>query len=117
MTYKIVSDSSSDVTEIEDIPFSSVVLKIHTKEREFTDTPDFDTNEMISYLATYKGRSGSSCPNVREWTEAFGDADNVFCVVLTKNLSGSYSSACAADCLSALKHNKCEEKRIALYAK
>ena len=39
------------------------------------------------------GPSGSSCPNIAEWQDAFGSADNVFAVAITSNLSGACSAA------------------------
>ncbi|MDY3833180.1 MAG: DegV family protein, partial [Candidatus Ventricola sp.] len=47
-------------------------------------------------LKAYKGTSGSSCPNVFDWLNAFGDAENVFAVTITSSLSGSYNAACQA---------------------
>ena len=48
---------------------------------------------MVEDLKAHKGKSGSSCPNVGEWLEAFGDADMIFGVTISKNLSGSYNAA------------------------
>ena len=98
MKFKIVSDSSSDVTELgaSDIGYSAVPLKISTSEREFVDTPELNTDEMLSYLAQYKGKSTSSCPNLSDWENAFEYADNIFCVTITSGLSGSYNSAVTA---------------------
>ena len=47
---KIVSDSSSDVLEMEGVAFDSAPMKISTAEREFIDDPDMDVNEMVEYL-------------------------------------------------------------------
>ena len=55
-----------------------------------------DVAGMVEDLKAYKGKSGSSCPNVGEWLAAFGDAEWVFGVTITKNLSGSYNAACEA---------------------
>lgn len=104
MKFKIVSDSSADLIALpksasateNEIGFAAVPLKISTSEREFVDTPDLDTAEMLSYLASFKGRSRSSCPNASEWEEAFEEADNIFCITITSALSGSYNSALAA---------------------
>lgn len=93
MNYKIIADSSSDVYSINEVPFCTVPLTIRTAEKEFTDSDDLDTGEMLEYLAAYKGKSSTACPSVGEWTEAFGDAENIFCVTITSNLSGSYNSA------------------------
>ena len=94
-TFKIVSDSSSDIREFS-AAFSSVPLKIRTDEREFCDDDTLNLSEMLTYLEKYKGKSGSACPNTAEWLEAFEDYENIFCVTITSSLSGSYNSAYGA---------------------
>ena len=96
MNYKIISDSSSNVMELEGVPFASVPLKIVAGDKEYVDDTTLDLANMVGDLKKYKGKSGSSCPNVGEWLDAFGDAENVFCVTITKNLSGSYNAAMQA---------------------
>ena len=93
MKYRIVSDSTSNIFHISEVSYVNVPLKIITAEKEYADTPELDTAEMIEDLKKWKGTSGSSCPNVHEWMEAFGDADIVFAVTITGALSGSYSAA------------------------
>lgn len=96
MSYKIAMDSSSNLFDLEGVDFSSVPLKIVTDEREFTDIAGLDLDEMMDYLREYKGRSGTSCPSVGDWLEAFGDAEYVFAVSITSALSGSYNAAVQA---------------------
>lgn len=96
MTYKIVMDSSSNRLSMDGADFSSVPLKIVTDEREFTDNAQLNLDEMMDYLCEYKGRSGTSCPSVGDWLEAFGDAECVFAVSITSALSGSYNAAVQA---------------------
>ena len=93
MQYKIVADSSSNIRAFEGIDFASVPLKIITKEKEYVDTPDLDLEQMVADLKAYKDTSGTSCPNVFEWTEAFGEAECVFAIAITSNLSGSCNAA------------------------
>ena len=93
MNYKIVADSSSNVFHVEGMNYSTVPLKIVAGEKEFVDDAQLDLQEMVDFLKSYKGKSGSSCPNVQEWMEAFGDADCVFGITITKHLSGSYNAA------------------------
>lgn len=93
MQYKIVADSSSNIRTFEGIDFAGVPLKIITKEKEYVDTPELDLEQMVADLKAYKGTSGTSCPNVYEWLEAFGDADCVFAIAITSNLSGSCNAA------------------------
>lgn len=96
MDYKIVSDSSSNLRALPDVAFASVALKIGTAEKEYVDDAALDVEAMVDELEKYRGRSGSSCPNIHEWLEAFGDAQGVFAVTISSNLSGSYASACQA---------------------
>ena len=96
MKFKIVSDSSSDLLSIADIPFESVPLTIKTAENEYVDNADLDITKMLDDLAKYSGKSGSACPNFSDWKKAYGDAENVFAITITSGLSGSYNSACVA---------------------
>lgn len=93
---KIVSDSSCDLFALKSVDFATAPMKVITSEKEFIDTEALDVSAMADYLYKYKGKSKSSCPNPTEWIEAFGNADEVFCVTITSGLSGSYNSACSA---------------------
>jgi len=44
-------------------------------------------------MLSYKGKSSTACPGTQDWQDAFGDAENVFCVTITSGLSGAYNSA------------------------
>ena len=92
MTYKIVSDSSSNIFSITGADYATVPMKV-IAAKEYIDTPQLDLQGMVEDLKAHKGKSGSSCPNVGEWLEAFGDADMIFGVTISKNLSGSYNAA------------------------
>lgn len=92
MSYKIVSDSSSNILSIEGTDFASVPMKI-IAEKEYVDNEHLDLPGMIEDLKNHKGKSGSSCPNVSEWLEAFADADLIFGTTISGNLSGSCNSA------------------------
>lgn len=96
MTYKIISDSSSDLLELTGTPYATVPLKIITDEKEYVDDTSLNVDEMISDLRQYKGTSRTSCPNAAEWKESFEDYEGVFCVTITSGLSGSYNAANSA---------------------
>ncbi len=96
MTYKIVADSSANMIAFDGVDFATVPLKIITSQKEYVDTPELSVGEMVSDLRGYSGKSSTSCPNVGEWIEAFGDADRVFAITITSKLSGSYASAVQA---------------------
>lgn len=96
MERKIVVDSSADLRAMSGISFASVPLKILAGSREFVDDSQCDVMEMVEYLRHYKERTSTACPGVGEYVEAFGDADEVFCITITSNLSGSYNAASIA---------------------
>lgn len=111
MSYKIVSDSASNLFTLSGVDYACVPLKIISPDREYIDTPELDVDGMIADLKTVKGPTRTSCPNAYEWSEAFRGAEHAFAVTITSNLSGSCSAAmqaaserenvCVVDTLSA----------------
>ena len=95
MSFRIVSDSSSNVLSMGDVNYTTVPLKI-IAEKEYVDDAALDLSGMMEDLRNHKGKSGSSCPNVGEWLEAFGDAEEIFCVTISRNLSGSFAASVQA---------------------
>ena len=72
MKFKLVSDSSSNVYALNTVDcYSTVPMKIIAGDRDFVDTAALDVKEMVDYLKSYKGKSGSSCANAQEWLDAF----------------------------------------------
>ena len=96
MNVKIVADSSANLPALAGVSYASVPLKIVTDEKEYVDDAALNTEEMVCDLEAYKGRSGTACPSVGDWLEAFGDAQYVFTVAITSNLSGSHNAALQA---------------------
>jgi len=97
MKYKLVADSSANLLAL-DAPFeyASVPLTLNAGDQSFVDDDNLDVKEMVTFLSSYKGKSGSACPSVADWLNAFGDADRVICYAITSGLSGSYNAACIA---------------------
>ena len=93
---KIVADTSCDLLNLNNTDFAYAPMKIITDDKEFLDDDKLDVDGMVDFLDRYKGKSKSSCPNTNDWIDAFGDADDIFCVTITSALSGSYNSACVA---------------------
>ncbi|HIR30692.1 MAG TPA: DegV family protein [Candidatus Faecousia faecavium] len=94
MNYKYVSDSGCNILgSTQD--FASVPMKV-IAHKEFVDDGKLDIAAMVAQLKSHKGKSGSSCPNVGEWLEAFGDADVIFATTISKAISGSYNAAAQA---------------------
>ena len=96
MSIKIVLDSAADLTSIDGVDMAYAPMKICTAERDFCDNGTDTAEEMVNFLSAYKGRSSSSCPNVDDWLETFGNAEEILCITITGGLSGSYNTACAA---------------------
>ena len=96
MKVKIISDSSSNMFSMDDVDFTSVPLRIVTNAKEYVDTTELDVAGMVSDLSTYNGRSGTACPGVGDYLEAFEGYDEIYCVTITSNLSGSYNAAMTA---------------------
>ena len=92
MSFMIVCDSSANILRMEDPFYTTVPMKIRA-DQEYVDNTNLDLAAMVEGLRNHKGKSGSSCPNVGEWLEAFGDAQCVFGITITKHLSGSYNAA------------------------
>ncbi len=109
---KIVADSACDFFALKDTEFTCASMKIITDEREFVDNTSLDVDGMVDFLYQYKGKSSSSCPNTSDWIDAFGDADDVFCVTITSGLSGSYNSACLA---KQIYESENEGKRVHVF--
>ena len=84
--FKIIADSSADLTTLEKLNFASAPLKIITADKEFVDDQSLNLKEMVDYLLSYKGKSSTSCPNPEDWLNAFGDSKNIFCVNIKSNL-------------------------------
>ncbi len=103
-TVKIVADSAANVIALERVDFAVVPLKIVTETAEFVDAPSLDVADMTAYFDRYKGTSKTSCPNPADFLEAFGDAEDVFCVTITSGLSGSYNAACVAKTMYEAEH-------------
>lgn len=95
MNYRITVDSSANYAGQSYIS-AAVPLKIVTDQKEYIDDSTLDLTDMLAYLESYKGRSGTSCPNVGEWLEAIGDSEATFIITITSGLSGCYNAAVQA---------------------
>lgn len=93
---KIVADSSCDMAALPGVNFSVVSLIISADEREFVDGEDLNVDEMLTFIENYKGRTGTACPSIQGFLDAFEDETELFVVTMTGSLSGTYGSACAA---------------------
>ena len=101
---RIAADSSANVLRLEGMDFAAAPLKIITDQKEFVDDSALDVLGMVQWFDSYKGKSKTSCPNPGDWLDAFGGAEEVFCVTITSGLSGSYNAACVAKEMYEAEH-------------
>ena len=96
MKWKILTDTGSNIREINDLPadttFDIIPLILHVDNEDFVDTPDLDTKNLIEKVAQSTS-SSSACPAPGAYAEKFAGADNVICFTISSELSGSYNSA------------------------
>ena len=107
---RLIADSSSDRPKLSGVKY--VPLIISTDEKSFVDNEHLNVNELLDYLASYKGRSYTACPSVDGWLDAYEGADEIYAVTITSSLSGSYNAAMAARELYLQEH---EGAKIAVF--
>lgn len=93
MVRRIVADSSVNRFQMPGVDYATVPMKIMAGSRTYEDNERCDVRQMVKDLAAFKGRTSTACPSPDEWTEAFGDADEVFCITISSSLSGSFNAA------------------------
>ncbi len=101
---KFIADSSCDILTIPDVDFTAVPLVIHTKDHHWTDDADIDISDMLDTLASYKGRSYTSCPDVKSWLDAYEGGDVIYVGAMTSTLSGTYNAAMTAASIYQSSH-------------
>ena len=59
MAFRIVSDSSINMTSLDGTDFKSIPMKILCGIQEFVDDADLDVENMVSVLSSSKEKSGT----------------------------------------------------------
>ena len=97
MKYKIVVDSSSDLTKDyivdKEIGFEVVPLSIDVDGVSFVDDENVNIDEMLNKMHASKGKPKSACPSCGYFQKSYEEAENVICITMTSKLSGTYNSA------------------------
>ena len=93
---KIIADSSANIPALAGVSYQSVPMTIRAGKRDFVDDETLDPHELLDYLASYSGKSGTACPSLDRWLKAFEGADEIFVLTITSRLSGTCASAMAA---------------------
>ena len=96
MGYKIVVDSCCDLPDEirEKHIFENIPLTLHIDGEEITDDETFNQQEFIEKVDKSEFGGKSSCPSPQTYMDAYNcDAEDVYVVTLSAELSGSYNSA------------------------
>lgn len=96
MSYKIIIDSCGEFIEKwkEDPRFESVPLTLNIGGETIIDDDSFDQISFIKKVAACPECPKSACPSPERYMKAYDcEADHVYAVTLSSELSGSYNSA------------------------
>ena len=94
MSYKIVVDSCGELPERckNDPHFESVPLVLDIDGHSVIDDETFDQADFLKRVAASPNCPKSSCPSPERYLEAYTcEAENVYAVTLSAELSGSYN--------------------------
>lgn len=96
MSYKIIVDSCGELTEEmkKTGNFETASLEIDVNGHHIVDDETFNQADFLKYVAESPECPKSSCPSPERYMEAYRcDAEHVYAVTLSAELSGSYNSA------------------------
>ena len=140
MSYKVIVDSCGELTEEMKASgcFETASLEIDVNGHHIVDDETFCQAEFLKYVEESPECPKSSCPSPKRYVEGYRcDAEHVYAVTLSAELSGSYNSAVLGrnlyieeygekdiyvfnsrsasigETLIALKIRECEEKGMA----
>lgn len=115
MSYKIIVDSCGELTERckNDPHFESVPLSMQVDDFLIVDDETFDQADFLKKVAESPNCPKSSCPSPERYMEAYNcEAEHVYAVTLSGNLSGSYNSAVLG---KNLYHEEYGDKKIHVF--
>lgn len=96
MSYKVIVDSCGELTEeMKDSGnFETASLEISVGGHHIIDDDSFEQAQFLKYVREASECPKSSCPSPERYMEGYCcEADHVYAVTLSAELSGSYNSA------------------------
>lgn len=115
MSYKIVVDSCGELTKEmkESGKFESVALSMEVGDHQIVDDDTFNQADFLKKVAECPECPKSSCPSPERYMESYQcEAEHVYVVTLSAELSGSYNSAVLGKNLYAEEYG---EKQIHIF--
>ena len=113
--YKVIIDSSGELSEElkADGHFCNVALSLDIDGETIKDDENFNQLEFLKKVKESSEGPKSACPSPEAFIEKFGDADHVYIITLSGELSGSYNSAALAQDIYEEEHEG--EKQIHVF--
>lgn len=96
MSYKIIGDSCLDLTaEMKKDPhFQMIPLTLQVDDVHVIDDETFDQRKFLELVKNSPNCPKTACPSPETFKEAYAcDADDIYVITLSSNLSGTYNSA------------------------
>lgn len=115
MRYKIVVDSCCELPEElrEDGRFETVPLELFVGGYRVLDDESFDQEDFLQRVSKSSECPRSACPSPERYLRAFGtEAERIYVITLSSQLSGSYNSAMLA---ARLYQEERRDKRIHVF--
>lgn len=112
--YQIMIDSCGELTEEmkKDSHFCNIALTLQVDGVDIIDDESFDQADFLKRVASSKQGPKSACPSPDAYIQAMAeDAEHIYIVTLSSQLSGSYNSACLARDIYLEDH---DDKQIAV---
>lgn len=115
MSYRIVVDSCCELPEelARDGRFRIVPLELSVGDYRIMDDENFSQADFLHRVAEYPECPKSACPSPEKFLGAYGtEAERVYVITLSSQLSGSYNSAMLAQRIYLEEHG---EKHIHVF--
>lgn len=95
MSYRIIGDSCTDLTKEQRASkeFDLVPLTLQIDEEQFVDDATFSQKEFLKKMASSPSCPKSACPAPEDYMKLFDQADDIYIVTLSAELSGSNNCA------------------------
>ena len=95
--YKIIIDSCGELNdELRAKNFVNVPLTLEIDGEDIVDDDTFDQASFLAKVAASPTGPKSACPSPSAYMDEMEDAEHVYIITLSAQLSGSYNSACLA---------------------
>jgi DegV family protein with EDD domain len=98
MKYKIVADSSCDLTEEmkRDLNIEFAPLKLQLRDQVFVDDASLNIKEYLKAMKECPDSPKTACPSPQDFMECYSGDEPVFVLTISKELSGTHNSALLA---------------------